>query len=94
MLTSDSGEDRDEPLEAEPQSESLHHSLPFSDGDVGILSAIVQTFMGAMFDVGHGRADGGDIGPSLSVMMRLGRQSCFLRSSINKRLAAFVSWQA
>src|ERR1700690_1331306 len=61
----DGGEDWDEALEAGPRAEALHHSLSFSDRDVGILGAIVQTLVRAMLDVRHDRALGGAIGSQL-----------------------------
>ena len=61
----DGGEDRDEALEAGPRSEVLYHSLSFPDWYVGILRAIVQTFVRAMLDISHDRALGGSIGSQL-----------------------------
>jgi len=58
-VVSDDGEDRDEPLQSRPGSKPLHHPLPFSDGKMGILSPIIQPFVGAVLDIRHDRAPGG-----------------------------------
>ena len=47
------GKDADETLQPTPRPEPLHRSLSFSQRDMGIFGAIIQTFMRAMLDFRH-----------------------------------------
>ena len=82
-----------------PRSEALHHSLSFSDRDVGVLSAIVQSLMRAVFDIGHDGALRSGVGSQLishdtfwsaSLLSQKPRQQSFGSLGIAARLNDFV----
>lgn len=64
-VVADGGEGGDEPLPPRPRPEALRHSLPLSDGDVGVFGAAVQPLGLAMPTLWRDRTLGGAVGPAL-----------------------------
>jgi hypothetical protein len=59
---------------------SLRDALSLSDGTVGGLGTVVQSFVRSKLNAGHDRLLCGRVGASLMVIMRFGKQPCFRRS--------------